>query len=65
MDFYKNPNKNIDIFFIFERRINESSKGKNKKGLIDSIGSFKRINYLYFYLINQFYYQKFVNYARF
>ena len=52
MDFYKSLNKSVDIFFIFEKRINKSNKIKNKKESIDSIKSFKKINYLYFYLIN-------------
>ena len=55
MDFYKDLNKNTDIFFTFGGRINENNKGKNKKRSIDSIKSFKKTNYLYFYLINQSY----------
>ena len=52
MDFYKSLSKSVNIFFIFEKRINKSNKRKNRKGSIDSIRPFKRINYLYFYLID-------------
>ena len=51
MNFYKNLNKSIGIFFIFERRINENKK-KNRKRSIDLIKSFKKINHLYPYSIN-------------
>ena len=56
MDFYKGLSKNIDIFFIFGKRIDESNKGKDRKGSIDSIRPFGRINYLCLYLIDQFHY---------
>ena len=52
MDFYKGLSKGADIFFTFGGRINESNRRENRKGLIDSIRSFKKINYLYPYLIN-------------
>ena len=52
MDFYRSLNRNIDIFFIFRKRINESSKKEDRKRSIESIGSFKRINHLYLYLID-------------
>ena len=56
MDFYKSLNKGIDIFFTFGKRINKSNKRKDRKKSIESIRSFKKINYLCFYLIDQFHY---------
>ena len=52
MDFYRSLNKDINIFFIFEGRINKSNKRKNKKKSIELIKSFEKINYLYPYSIN-------------
>ena len=52
MDFYRSSNKSVDIFFTFGKRINKNNKGEDEKGSIDSIRSFRKINYLYFYLID-------------
>ena len=52
MNFYKGLSKNIGIFFIFGGYINKNNKRKDRKKSIDSIKSFKKINYLYLYLIN-------------